>query len=114
MPSVGLVTLLVLVIGTVVLDLFPRYLAPAETLTVKIVDKRAPGFPTRKTFLITVRTPAATLECGIAKAGWDRTKPGEFARVTIAWRQRFIQRLEPLAGLRPEEKIRLEKMLENE
>lgn len=103
MPTVGAIILMALMLGVLAYDLYVRYFASTERQTAKIVSKRDPGIPGRKVYLVTVRTANKTLECGISKTAWMKAKPGEFAQITVSWKHRFVQRLEPLL-LKPEEK----------
>lgn len=113
MPTTGAIILMALVLGVLTYGLYVRYFASAERLTAKIVSKRDPGITGRKAFLVTVKAANKTVECGISKTAWMKAKPGAFAQITVSWKHRYVQRLEPLLGLKPEEKMRLEQTLEN-
>lgn len=113
MPTVRAIIIIALMIGGLAYDLYVRYLAVSERVIAKITAKRDPGPIGRKVFMVTVKTAKGTVECETSQAAWTVAKPGEFAQITVSWRYRFVQRLEPLSGLKPEEKIRIKRTLEH-
>lgn len=114
MTTVGVIIVVTLMIGVLAYDLYIRYVASAERLTAKVLSKRDPGPIGRKVFMVTVQTANKKVECETSRAAWMMAKPGEFAQITISWRHRFVQRVEPILGLKPEEKMRLERSLNHE